>query len=156
MEQSFTRIEHIENLIPHRRPFMFLEDVQIIDPGKSAIGLLADLREPDFDFLKSHFPGFQITPGVILTEALAELSGVAYASGPITNRNKVGVLAEDKMRYRQMIKPGDIVRLEAEITNMRRNIVFSSVRAIKDDGIVAEGTLVFALTERTTPDQSMG
>lgn len=80
---------HIEKLIPHRRPFMFLEDAKVIEPGKKAVGILANLTEPDFDFLRGHFPGFQVVPGVILTEALAELATVAYASGLTTAINKL-------------------------------------------------------------------
>jgi len=147
-EQTKVDRSHIERFIPHRRPFMFLEDAKVIEPGKRAIGILADLREPDFDFLRGHFPGFQVVPGVILTEALAELATVAYASGFNTSTNKIGVLVEDKMRYKQMVRPGNIIRLEAEITNIRRGIGFSNVRAIKDDAIVAEGTLTFALIDK--------
>lgn len=146
VEQPAIDRSHIESLIPHRRPFMFLEDVKVIEPGKRAVGILADLTEPDFDFLKGHFPGFQVVPGVILTEALAELATIAHVSG--TGTDKIGVLVEDRMRYKQMVRPGDIVQLEAEITGIRRNIGFSNIRAIKDDAIAAEGTLTFALIDR--------
>ena len=147
-EQSEVDRSNIERLIPHRRPFMFLEDAKVIEPGKRAIGILADLREPDFDFLRGHFPEFQVVPGVILTEALAELATIAYTSGFNTSTDKIGVLVEDKMRYKQMVRPGNIVRLEAEITNIRRSIGFSNVRAIKDDVIAAEGTITFALVDK--------
>jgi len=138
----------IEQVLPHRRPFMFLERIDELEPGKRAVGILADLREPDFDFLRGHFPDFRVVPGVIITEALAELLGVVAASGLSDADNKIGVLVEDRMRYRRMIKPKDIVHLEAEITDMRRNIRRGSVRALLDNKVAVEGEITFALINK--------
>ncbi|MDP3724745.1 MAG: hotdog domain-containing protein [bacterium] len=138
----------IEQVLPHRRPFMFLESVDVLEPGKHAVGILADLRDPDFDFLKGHFPDFRIVPGAIIMEALAELLGVTAAFGLSEADNKIGVLVEDRMRYRQMVKPGDPVRLEAEVTNMRRNIGRGNVKALLGDKVAAEGEITFALIDR--------
>ena len=138
----------IEQVLPHRRPFMFLESVDVLEPGKHATGILADLRDPDFDFLKGHFPDFRVVPGAIIMEALAELLGVTAASGLSEADNKIGVLVEDRMRYRQMIKPGDPVRLEAEVTNMRRNIGRGNVKAFLGDKVAAEGEITFALIDK--------
>ena len=138
----------IEQVLPHRRPFMFLESVDVLEPGKHATGILADLRDPVFDFLKGHFPDFRVVPGAIIMEALAELLGVTAASGLSEADNKIGVLVEDRMRYRQMIKPGDPVRLEAEVTNMRRNIGRGNVKAFLGDKVAAEGEITFALIDK--------
>ena len=145
--ERLTRVD-IEQVLPHRRPFMFLESVDELEPGKRAVGTLADLREPDFDFLKGHFPNFRIVPGAIIMEALAELLGVTVASGLSEADNKIGVLVEDRMRYRQMIKPGDPVRLEAEVTNTRRNIGRGNVKAFLGDKVAAEGEITFALIDK--------
>ena len=138
----------IEQVLPHRRPFMFLESVDEFEPGKRAVGTLADLREPDFDFLRGHFPDFRVVPGAIIMEALAELLGIAATSGLSQAGNKIGVLVEDKMRYRQMVRPGDPVRLEAEVTNMRRNIGRGNVKAFLGDKVAAEGEITFALIDK--------
>lgn len=138
----------IEKVLPHRRPFMFLESIDVLKPGKHAIGILADLRDPDFDFLRGHFPDFRVVPGAIIMEALAELLGVTAGSGFPETNNKIGVLVEDKMRYRQMIKPGDVVRLEAEVTNMRHNIGKGNVKALLGDKVAAEGEITFALIDK--------
>ncbi|MBI4039530.1 3-hydroxyacyl-[acyl-carrier-protein] dehydratase FabZ [Candidatus Daviesbacteria bacterium] len=145
--ERLTRVD-IEQVLPHRRPFMFLENVDELEPGRRAIGTLADLRDPDFSFLRGHFPGFGIVPGAIIVEALAELLGVAAVSGLSEAGDKIGVLVEDKMRYRQMVRPGDALRLEAEVTNMRRNIGKGSVKAILGDKVAAEGEITFALVDK--------
>lgn len=145
--EHFSRTD-IEKVLPHRRPFMFLESVDVLEPGKHAIGILADLREPDFDFLRGHFPDFRVVPGAIIMETLAELLGVAAASGLSEEGNKIGVLVEDKMRYRQMVKPGDSVCLEAEVTNMRRSIGRGNVKALLGDKVAAEGEITFALIDK--------
>lgn len=148
LEQLPLNRTDLERILPHKRPFMFLESVDKIEPGKKAEGILADLTEPDFDFLKGHFPSFQVVPGAIIMEALSELLGVAVVSGMEADSNKIGVLVEDKMRYRQMIIPSEHVRLEAEITAMRRNIGRGNVKAIKDGKCVADGEITFALIEK--------
>ena len=145
--ERLTRTD-IEQILPHRRPFMFLESVDVLEPGKHATGVLADLRDPDFDFLKGHFPDFRVVPGAIIMETLAELLGVAATSGLSKAGNKIGVLVEDKMRYRQIVKPGDALRLEAEITAMRRNIGRGNVKAILGDKVAAEGEITFALIDK--------
>lgn len=138
----------IEQVLPHRRPFMFLESVDELEPGKRAVGTLADLRDPDFDFLGGHFPDFRVVPGAIIMETLAELLGVAATSGLSKAANKIGVLVEDKMRYRQMVKPGDSVHLEAEVTTMRHNIGRGNVKALLSDKVAAEGEITFALIDK--------
>ena len=145
--ERLTRVD-IEQVLPHRRPFMFLESVDELEPGKRAVGTLADLREPDFDFLRGHFPDFRVVPGAIIMEALAELLGIAAASGLSEAGNKIGVLVEDKMRYRQMVRPGNALRLEAEITHIRRNIGRGNVRALLGDKVAAEGEITFALIDK--------
>ena len=142
----------IEQLIPHRRPFMFLKSAEIVKPGVHATGELADLSHPDFDFLKGHFPGDPVVPGVILTEALAQLSGVARVSGTKADTNKIGFLRRDRMDYKQPVKPGDSVQLEVEIIRFRMNVGVSKVKATKDGKIAAEGEITFFLIDK--PDVS--
>ncbi|MFH1186589.1 MAG: 3-hydroxyacyl-[acyl-carrier-protein] dehydratase FabZ [Candidatus Levyibacteriota bacterium] len=138
----------IEGILPHRRPFMFLESAEIVEPGVKAIGVLADLSHPDFAFLKGHFPSFPIVPGAILMETLAELSGIAVSSRASGQHNKIGVLRRDAMDYKQMVKPGDLVQLEAEVFALKMGIGRSRVKAIKDGKTVVEGEIVFALIDK--------
>ena len=142
-ERRILQKEDIEHLLPHRRPFMFLESAEIIEPGK-AKGELADLSHPDFNYLKGHFPIFQVVPGAIIMETLAELSGIALGE----QENKIGVLRKDSMDYRQMIKPGDKVQLEAEIYSFRMGMAKSKVKAVKEGKTAAEGEIIFALIDK--------
>lgn len=144
----------IEHVLPHRRPFMFLESAEIIEPGRRAVGQLADLSHPDFNFLKGHFPGFQVVPGVILMEALAELLGIAAVAEASNHGSKIGFLAAYEMRHRQMVKPGDQVLLEAEVATKRRNIITGSVKALREGKIVVEGKITFALRQPTFPPKA--
>ncbi len=145
--EKLTRAD-IKQVLPHRRPFMFLESVEELEPGKRAVGTLSDLREPDFDFLRGHFPDFRVIPGAVIMETLAELLGVVAASGLSEGGNKIGVLVEDNMRYRQMVRPGDALRLEAEVTAMRRNIGRGKVKALLGEKVAAEGEITFALIDK--------
>ena len=141
----------IEELIPHRSPFMFLESAEIVKPGIKATGQLADLSHPDFDFLKGHFPDYQVIPGAILMEALAELSGIALTSGMPEGSNRIGILRRDTMDYKQIVKPGDSVQLEAEITRFKMGIGVSKVKAVKEGKIAAEGEITFVLVDKPKP-----
>lgn len=148
LERRNLKRSDIEQILPHRRPFMFLESVEVIEPGVKATGTLEDLSHPDFAFLKGHFPSFPIVPGAILMETLAELSGIAVSSRISGQHNKIGVLRRDAMDYKQMVKPGDSVQLEAEVFALKMNIGRSRVKAMKDGKIAAEGEIVFALIDK--------
>ncbi|HRN69674.1 MAG TPA: hypothetical protein PLS49_00685 [Candidatus Woesebacteria bacterium] len=146
-EGQFLQRPDIEQILPHRRPFMFLESAEIIESGKLAIGQLADLTHPDFIFLKGHFPSFQVVPGAILMETLAELAGIALASGNTDQDQKIGFLVKDAMRYRQMVRPGDLIELKAEILSFRHNLAISKVQAFKEGKIATEGEIEFSLVD---------
>lgn len=109
----------IEKMTPHRRPFLFLDEGEIVEDGRRAIGSLADLSRDEFAYLRGHFPGNYIVPGAILMEALAELSGVALMSGTAPDSDKIGALMADEMRYKSVVKLGDQVLLEAEIVSTK-------------------------------------
>lgn len=143
-ERRILQQADIEQILPHRRPFMFLGSAEIVEPGVKATGVLADLSHPDFAFLKGHFPVFPIVPGAIIMETLSELSGIAAGE----DENKIGVLRRDTMVYRQMIRPGDKVDLEAEIVSYKMSVGKSKVRALKDGKVVAEGEIVFAVIDK--------
>ena len=144
--------EDIEQVLPHRRPFLFLESAVIVEPGKRATGKLTDLTHPDFSYLRGHFPGLPIFPGALLMETLAELAGVAAASSDIPgHEGKVGVLTEDQMKYRQAISPAEahLVDLEAEIITLRSRGGSALVRALKEGKLAVEGEITFLMVDRS-------
>lgn len=108
--------------------------------------MLADLTQPQYDFLKSHFPSYHVVPGVIILEALAEVGAVAVL-GLQNNRDKIAVLAgTDKMRWRKEVKPGQPLRLETELTHLRSNFGRGYGRALlQDDTVAVEGIISFGI-----------
>lgn len=144
--------EDIEEILPHRRPFLFLESAVIEEPGKRATGKLTDLTHPDFSYLRGHFPGLLLFPGALLMESLAELAGIAAASSEIDkHKGKVGVLGEDQMKYRQAVNPAKShqVELEAEIVALGSRGGRAAVKAMLEGKIAAEGVITFIMVDRS-------
>ena len=97
------------DLLPHREPFLFIDEIVALDPGVSAHARWT-LR-PDLDFFRGHFPGNPITPGVLIVEALAQAGGLAAMSLE-ENEGKLAVFAGiEKVRFRRPVLPGDTLDL---------------------------------------------
>lgn len=149
MAEQLNRAD-IEGILPHRRPFLFLDSATIIEKGH-AIGKLSDLTHPDFVYLGGHFPNLPIFPGALLMEALAELSGIAAYSYGLEQEGKVGVLVRDSMEYRQKIIPAEatLAELEAKIVSLRSRMGKAEVKALKDGKIAAQGEISFMMIDKS-------
>lgn len=140
----------IEQIIPHRKPFRFVDEIFEVDYGKRVIGLMSDLTQPGYEWIKAHFPSFQVVPGAILLEALAELGAIGILGLP-ENRGKIAILTgHDGWRYHKPVFPGERIQLEATIIRLRTKFGRGRVQALKDgQTIVAEGTVDFALIDKS-------
>jgi 3-hydroxyacyl-[acyl-carrier-protein] dehydratase len=140
----------ILRIIPHRYPFLLVDRIVELEPGKRAVGLKAvTANEPQFT---GHFPERPIMPGVLMVEALAQTAGVAVMTLE-EYRGKLGLFAGiDDCRFRRMVLPGDTLRLEVTVEKLRG--MFGRVRAVASvDGEVAvEATLSIIIPR----DQEMG
>ncbi|HVA23761.1 MAG TPA: 3-hydroxyacyl-ACP dehydratase FabZ [Chloroflexota bacterium] len=137
----------IEAVIPHREPFLFVDRISDIDYGKRAVGWIDDVGRHQL-ILSGHFPGFPVLPGAILVEALAEVGAVA-ALGLEGYRGKLAVLAGlDGWKFRRMARPGDRVRLEAELLRLRANFGKGRLSATIDGEVAAAGELTFGIIDR--------
>src|SRR6266545_2525727 len=135
--------EVIEQIIPHRDPFLFLDEVLELEPGRRVVA--RKRVTPDEWFFPGHFPGRPIMPGVIMVEALAQAGAVAVLSLP-ENRGKLALFAAiDDCRFKRTVVPGDRLLLKVEVEKLRG--MFGRARGVASvDGEVAvEATLSFII-----------
>ena len=129
----------IEALIPHREPFLLIDRVTELDPGVRAVA------EHEFTgdewYLRGHFPGNPIVPGVILTESLAQTATVMAMALP-DYHDGLGLFAGiDEMRFKRIVRPGETGRFEATMEKMRRGYARVAVKAFVGSELAAEGTI---------------
>lgn len=141
--------EQIGQILPHGRRFRFIDQIIEVQYGKRAVGMLADLTRPEYDWMKDHFPSYVVVPGAILLEALAEVGGIAILGLP-ENKDKIAMLTGgDRLRWRREVRPGDIVRLETEITNLHSKFGRGYGRALLNNQVIAaEGIITFSISDR--------
>ena len=110
-------IEQIQALLPHRYPFLLVDRITECTPGQGARGVkCVTANEP---FFQGHFPHYKVMPGVLIIEALAQVGAVAILSVP-ENRGKLALFGGIKnARFKQQVRPGDVLELECELTAQR-------------------------------------
>jgi 3-hydroxyacyl-[acyl-carrier-protein] dehydratase len=138
--------------LPHRPPFVFVRELVKCEPGRSVEARTSfDPADPMF---AGHFPGNPIVPGVILTEALAQASGMAAASGyPESSRPLFLLSAIRGMKFLRPVRPGEEIDLLAEKAGETENLIQFKVMARVADAVVAEGQLVLSISSFATgPD----
>ena len=138
-------IDQIEALLPHRYPFLLVDKITDCQPGQSARGLkCVTANEP---FFQGHFPGYKVMPGVLIIEALAQVGAVAILTVP-ENRGKLALFGGIKnARFKQQVRPGDVLELECELTAQRGPVGFGTATAKVNGKTVCKAELTFALTE---------
>jgi 3-hydroxyacyl-[acyl-carrier-protein] dehydratase len=140
-------IKEIMAILPHAYPFLLVDRIVEIEPGKRVVGIKnVTYNEP---FFPGHFPGRPIMPGVLIVEAMAQTAGVLiFNSLPQEDHKKtVFFLGIDNVRFRKPVIPGDQLRMELEITRHRQSIWGVKGKALVDGNVVAEGDLLAMIGE---------
>ena len=136
----------IEEIIPHRDPFLLLDRVTELVPGEYAVAE-KDVLE-SLDVFRGHFPGYPVFPGVLQVEALAQAGAVALLANP-DNKGKIVLFAAvDDVRFRRPVVPGDVLRLETRMGASRGRIGKGEGKAYVGSTLVCSGTLTFAVVDR--------
>ena len=139
------KIPDIEKILPHRYPFLLVDRILELVPGKRAVGVKnVTANEP---FFQGHFPGNPIMPGVLIVEAMAQVAGVAGLSGDV-NKGKLGLLTGiEAMKFKKQVIPGDTLIMEAEFVVSKMGVSKVRVSAKVDGIIAAEGDIRVMITE---------
>lgn len=136
----------IMRILPHRHPFLLVDRVIELEPPHRAVGIKqVTANEPHF---QGHFSGYPVMPGVLIVEAMAQVGGVAVLSSP-EYANKLALFAGiDKVRFKRQVKPGDTLRIEVELAQIRRGIGMGAGSATVDGELACRGEIMFALVDK--------
>ena len=130
-------IKEIQQVLPHRYPFLLVDRIIDLHPGEKAVGIKnVTMNE---EFFRGHFPGNPIMPGVLIVEALAQVAGVlSFRSGATAGQIGLYFFSIERAKFRKPVIPGDQLRLEINITQQRGNVWKFSGNATVEDKVVAE------------------
>lgn len=135
--------EQIMEIIPHRDPFLLIDEINEVEPGKRAVATKY-IKEDDFWF-KGHFPEYPVTPGVLMIEMLAQAGCVAMLVLP-ENKGKLGLFAGiDKAKFKRQVVPGDTLRLEVEIIKVKGPVGVGKAVATVDGQKAVSAEITFAI-----------
>lgn len=133
--------EQIKEVIPHREPFLLIDEIEEMEVGKSITAIKhVSADEPYFE---GHFPQEKVMPGVLIVESLAQAGAVAILSMP-ENKGKIALFGGIKdAKFRQKVQPGDELRLEVEFTRLRSKAGTGSASAYVGDKLACKCEIMF-------------
>ncbi len=135
--------EEIEKIIPHRPPFLLVDEVAEVEPGKKIKGI--KYVSGDEYYFKGHFPSNPIMPGVLIIETIAQVGAVSLLMMP-ENKGKLVLFAGiDKARFKKIVKPGDKLEIEVEMGSFRKSIGKAKGKAMVDGKIACITEIMFAI-----------
>jgi len=136
-------IHEIMNYLPHRFPFLLVDRVESVEPGKRIVAIKnVSINEP---FFPGHFPNRPVMPGVLILEAMAQVAAILSfkTAGTKPDANSVYYFVGiDKARFKKPVEPGDQLRLEVEITRTLKGIWKFAAKAFVETHLVAEADIM--------------
>jgi 3-hydroxyacyl-[acyl-carrier-protein] dehydratase len=140
-------IEDIKKLIPHRKPFLFIEELNVIERGK--IGESFRTFDKTEYFFEGHFPNNPIVPGVVIVEAMAQTAGVVVSENLITTNDKsVLFMSINKAKFRKPVFPNHRIKFYVELINNIKNVYKFMGKAYHNDILVAESEFSAMITSK--------
>jgi len=140
-----------KDLLPHRDPFLLVDEILELVPGLSARACWTP--QPSLPFFAGHFPGNPITPGVLIVEALAQTAGLAAMSLP-ENAGRLALFAGiEKVRFRRPVRPGETLELAMQMTRQRGPVGWAEGQAYVRGELACQASLSFAFVDG---DQATG
>ena len=140
-------VVEIQQILPHRYPFLLVDRILEIEPGKRIVGIKnVTVNE---EFFVGHFPGKPVMPGVLIIEAMAQVGGVLILS-QVADRDRklVYFLGIDEARFRKPVVPGDQLRFEVEVLKRKTTTCKLQGKAFVDGQLVAEAIVMSAMVDR--------
>lgn len=139
-------IQEIQAIIPHRYPFLLVDRILEVEEGKHAVGIKNVTANEEF--FNGHFPNYPVMPGVLIVEALAQVSAVIMLMKE-ENKGQIGLFAGiDKCRFKRQVVPGDQLRLEVTMTRTRGKIAKATAVATVEGEVACEAEVTFALMDQ--------
>ena len=140
---SLLGTKEIMEIIPHRQPFLLLDTIEELEPGKRAVGKkCVTYNEP---FFAGHFPGEPVMTGVLIVEALAQAGAVAILSNPEFKGKTAYFGAINNARFKQKVVPGDVLLLELEIIKQKGPVGVGKATATVNGKTAVTAELTFAI-----------
>jgi beta-hydroxyacyl-ACP dehydratase FabZ len=137
----------IQKILPHRYPFLMIDRIVELEPGKKVVGL-KNVTATEY-WVPGHFPGRPIMPGVLILEALAQTGGVlVLLSTGMPDKKLLLFAGVEKGRFRRPVVPGDQLRLECEVLQARSSACKMLGRAFVNGQLAAEGEVLCTIVDR--------
>ena len=140
-------IQEIQSILPHRYPFLLVDRILEIEPGKRIVGIKnVTVNEP---FFQGHFPGKPIMPGVLIIEAMAQVGGILLLREVEDRATKLlYFMGIDEARFRKPVVPGDQLRFELEVLKRKATTCKLQGKAFVDGALAAEAVILSAMVDR--------
>ena len=139
-------INQIQQILPHRYPFLLIDRITALDTGKRVTAIKSvTMNEPYF---VGHFPGHPVMPGVLVVEAMAQAGGLLIMREFEPNSKLVLFTGIDKCKFRKQVTPGDQLRIEVEVLAFRRNVGRMQGSAYVGDQLACEAELSCVVIDR--------
>ncbi len=138
--------DQIKEIIPHREPFLLVDEIEEMTPGVSAVGYKNVTGEEGF--FRGHFPEYPVMPGVLIIEALAQVGAISVLSLE-ENKGKLAFFGGiDKAKFRKQVVPGDRLKLEVEIIKCKGPMGIGHALATVDGQKAAEAEIRFMIADK--------